>query len=92
MAQLTQLGPDRRTESAYLFYLAKEPTELSIYGIYGELISIQHQMQNDLDHSGIPLVFCFILLTHEGSHKEVYQILQPSYDISRMWCQGLIRL
>ena len=25
--------------------------------------------------------FCFILLTHEGSHREVYQEFQSSYDI-----------
>ena len=33
----------------------------------------------------------FILLTHEGSHREVYQEFQPSYDIFRRWCQGLFR-
>ena len=27
------------------------------------------------------LCFSFILLTHEGSHREVYQKFQPSYDI-----------
>ena len=29
----------------------------------------------------LSLVFSFILLIHEGSHKEVYQEFQPSYDI-----------
>ena len=32
-----------------------------------------------------------ILLTHEGSHREVYQEFQPSYDIFHRWCQGLFR-
>ena len=35
--------------------------------------------------------FSFILLIHEGSHREVYQELQPSYDIFRRWRQGLFR-
>ena len=35
--------------------------------------------------------FCFILLTHEGSHREVYQEFQPSYDIFHRWCQGMFR-
>ena len=35
--------------------------------------------------------FFSILQTHEGSHREVYQELQPSYDIFRRWCQGLFR-
>ena len=30
--------------------------------------------------------FCFILLTHKGSHREVYQQFQPSYDIFYWWC------
>ena len=29
------------------------------------------------------LVFVSILLTHEGSHREVYQEFQPNYDIFR---------
>ena len=29
----------------------------------------------------------FILLAHEGSHREAYQESQPSYDILRRWCQ-----
>ena len=32
-----------------------------------------------------------ILLTHEGSHREVYQDFQPSYDIFRRCCKGLFR-
>ena len=36
-------------------------------------------------------LFFFILLIHEGSHREVYQEFQPSYDIFRRWCQGLLR-
>ena len=28
-------------------------------------------------------IFCFILLTHKGSHGEVYREFQPSYDIFR---------
>ena len=35
--------------------------------------------------------FCFILLTYGGSHTEVYQEFEPSYDIFRRWCQGLFR-
>ena len=35
--------------------------------------------------------FSFILLIHEGSHREVYQDFQPSYDIFCSWCQGLFR-
>ena len=35
---------------------------------------------------------CFILLTHEGSHRKVYQEFQPCYDIFCRWCQGLFRL
>ena len=35
--------------------------------------------------------FSFILLTHEGSHREVYRDFQPSYDIFRRWCQGFFR-
>ena len=31
----------------------------------------------------ICVCFCFILLTHEGSHREVYRDYQPSYDIIR---------
>ena len=34
-------------------------------------------------------LFSFILMIHEGSHREVYQEFQPSYDIFR--CQGLFR-
>ena len=30
------------------------------------------------------ILFVSILLTHEGSHREVYQDFQPSYDIFRM--------
>ena len=37
------------------------------------------------------LFFSFILLIHEGSHREVYQEFQPSYDIFCRWCQGLFR-
>ena len=33
--------------------------------------------------------FSFILLTHEGSHGEVYQEFQSSYDIFSRRCQGL---
>ena len=33
----------------------------------------------------------FVLLTHQGSHREVYQSFQPSYDIFRRWCQELFR-
>ena len=36
-------------------------------------------------------ITAFILLTHEGSRREVYQEFQPSYDIFRRWCQGLFR-
>ena len=35
--------------------------------------------------------FVSYLLTHERSHKEVYQEFQPSYDIFRRWCQGLVK-
>ena len=31
-------------------------------------------------------LFFFILLTHEGSHREVYQVFQPSCDIFRRSC------
>ena len=37
------------------------------------------------------LFFCFILLTHEGSHRELYQEFQPSHDIFPGWRQGLFR-
>ena len=37
------------------------------------------------------LFFSFILPIHEGSHREVYQEFQPSYDIFHRWCQGLFR-
>ena len=30
----------------------------------------------------------FILLTHEGSHREIYQEFQPSYDIFRGGVKG----
>ena len=33
----------------------------------------------------------FILLTHEGSHREIYQEFQPCYDIFCRWCQRLFR-
>ena len=36
-------------------------------------------------------LFSFILLIHEGSHREVYEEFQPSYDIFCRWCQGLFR-
>ena len=36
-------------------------------------------------------IFSFILLIHEGSHREVYREFQPSYGIFSRWCQGLIR-
>ena len=36
-------------------------------------------------------VFGFILLTHEGSHREVYQEFQPSFDIFRWGCQRWFR-
>ena len=36
-------------------------------------------------------LFSLLLLIHEGSHREVYQEFQPSYDIFRMWCQRLFR-
>ena len=32
----------------------------------------------------------FILLTHKGSHREVYKEFQPSYDIVLRWCQGYL--
>ena len=32
-----------------------------------------------------------ILLTHKGSKREVYQEIQPSYDLFQRWCQGLFR-
>ena len=35
--------------------------------------------------------FSFILLIHEGSHREVYQEFQSSYDIFCRWRQGLFR-
>ena len=38
-----------------------------------------------------PGFFSFILLIHEGSHREVYREFQPSYDIFCRWCQGLFR-
>ena len=41
--------------------------------------------------TGISAIFCFFLLTHEGSHSEVYQEFQPNYDIFRRWCQRLFR-
>ena len=31
----------------------------------------------------VQLFFSFILLIHEGSHREAYQEFQPSYDIFR---------
>ena len=37
------------------------------------------------------MFFCFILLTHKGSHREVYQEFQSSYDIFRRWCQGMFK-
>ena len=36
-------------------------------------------------------IFCFILLTHEGSHRAVYQEFQPSYDIFHRGCQVLFK-
>ena len=36
-------------------------------------------------------IFCFILLIHKGSYRDVYQEFQPSYDTFRGWCQGLFR-
>ena len=38
-----------------------------------------------------PTFFYFILLIHEGSHREVYQEFQPSYDIFHRCRQGLFR-
>ena len=37
------------------------------------------------------LVSFFILLTSEGSYREVYQECQPSYDIFCRWSQTLFR-
>ena len=34
---------------------------------------------------------CFILLTHEGSYREVYQEFQPSSDIFRRWLSEYAR-
>ena len=40
------------------------------------------EMRNLVLKSGNFLIFClYILLTHEGSHREVYQEFQPSCDI-----------
>ena len=33
----------------------------------------------------------FILLTHEGSHREVYEEFQPTFDMSHRLCQRLFR-
>ena len=49
---------------------------------------------NNLIETYIKIINSFFfsnLLTHEGSHREVYQDFQPGYDIFRRWCQGLIR-
>ena len=37
------------------------------------------------------ILVLFHTSTHEGSHREVYQEFQPSYDIVRRWCQRLFR-
>ena len=36
-------------------------------------------------------LFLFHPAEHKGSHWEVYQEFQPSYDSLGMWCQGLFR-
>ena len=36
-------------------------------------------------------LFCFILLTNEGSHWEVYQEFPTQLDIFHRWCHGLFR-
>ena len=41
--------------------------------------------------SSANFIFFPILLTHEGSHREVYQDFHPCYHIFRRWCQGLFR-
>ena len=53
------------------------------------VLRVLQTMQNRQNKSGI--TFFFILLTHEGSHREVYQEFQPNYDILYRWWQGLIR-
>ena len=37
------------------------------------------------------IFFFFHPADPRGSHREVYQEFQPSYDIFRRWCQGLFR-
>ena len=38
-----------------------------------------------------PVFPFFILLIHEGSHREVYHEFQSSYDTFSRWCKGLFR-
>ena len=51
---------------------------------------IQLQITRSYNSVSVFRIF-YILLTHEGSHREVYQELQPSYEIFLRWCQGLFR-
>ena len=55
------------------------------------LILVQSKEEHYTPQRTISHTFCFLLLTHEGSHREVYQEFQPSYDFFRRWCQGLFR-
>ena len=50
--------------------------------------SIGHTFLNFLNSA---ILFPSIQQFHEGSHNEVYQEFQLSYDIFCRWCQGLFR-
>ena len=64
---------------------------------YGDYSSENYTQQNFMLSWVLKSVLCtyiffsFILLIHEGSHREVYREFQPSYDIFRRWCQGFFR-
>ena len=46
--------------------------------------------EKELQRMNTSLSLFSILLTHGGSHREVYRDFQPSLNIFRRWCQGWI--
>ena len=52
------------------------------------IVSCSGKIQNAENEKVPGNFFSFILLIHEGSHREVYQEFQPSYDIFCRWYTG----
>ena len=87
----------------YLILLTHEESHKEVYQDFqfkltfsigcGQSFCSWNNLKIRLEHcnKGLLAAAFFILLTHEGSHSEVCQEFQLSYDIFRRWRQGLFR-